>query len=159
MKIELPGTCPHCGGNVVVTAWECPQCGTHTQGHFQPCPFCRLNSDDNRMLFSFLMARGNLKEMEKDLGLSYPTLRGRLETLLSKLGIGGRATPDAVPPTPPPDPDRGRKIGSALEGLSSGTLSVDEALKRIRAAKSGSPTNENGDAKEETNGSVDKSEE
>jgi len=159
MKIDLPGTCPHCGGNVVVTAWECPQCGTHTQGHFQPCPFCRLDSEDNRLLFSFLMARGNLKEMEKDLGLSYPTLRGRLETLLSKLGIGGRATPDAVPAPVPPDPDRGKKIDSALEGISTGKLSVDEALKRIRAAKSGSATDTNAIAEEETNGSVDQNEE
>jgi hypothetical protein len=105
------------------------------------------------------MARGNLKEMEKDLGLSYPTLRGRLETLLSKLGIGGRATPDAVPAPVPPDPDRGKKIDSALEGISTGKLSVDEALKRIRAAKSGSATDTNAIAEEETNGSVDQNEE
>jgi hypothetical protein len=159
LKIELPGTCPHCGGNVVVTAWECPQCGTHTQGHFQPCHFCRLDSEDNRLLFSFLMARGNLKEMEKDLGLSYPTLRGRLETLLSKLGIGDRPTTDTTPPAAPPDPNQGKKIGSALEGLSAGTLSVDEALKRIRAAKSGSATAANDTAEEDTNGSFDQNEE
>jgi hypothetical protein len=156
MKIDLPGICPHCGGNVVVTAWECPQCGTHTQGHFQPCPFCRLNAEDNRVLFSFLMARGNLREMEKDLGLSYPTLRGRLEALLGKLGIGGRPTPDAAPI--PTDPDREKRIGSALEGISTGKLSVDEALQRIRAQKSDSPTENNKEAEEESNGSDDQNE-
>lgn len=157
MKIELPGICPHCGGHVVVTAWECPQCGTHTQGHFQPCPFCRLNAEENRLLFSFLIARGNLKEMEKDLELSYPTLRSRLEALIGKLGIGGRPTPDATPAPDPPDPERGKRIGLALEGISTGKLSVDEALRRIRA-KSGTPITEVDAVKEDTDGSVDQNE-
>lgn len=133
MKVDLPGTCPHCGSDVMVTAYECPHCGTHTQGQFRPCPFCRLDDADNRLLFSFLTARGNLKEMERDLGLSYPTLRSRMDALLARLGVSARLPRETADVTPKP-------VSEAIADLHAGKISVDEALARLRNERTNEET-------------------
>lgn len=55
---------------------------------FAPCEFCRLDEKDTEMLRVFLASRGNLREVEKHLGVSYPTARLRFSQLLDRLGLG-----------------------------------------------------------------------
>ena len=79
--------CPVCCGNVLVTVLSCEGCGTEVRGRFRENEFARLGGDDLTLLRAFVTARGNLKEVEEALSISYPTVRGRLEKLAVKLGL------------------------------------------------------------------------
>jgi hypothetical protein len=63
---------------------------------FRTCEFCALNDKEIEMLRVFLASRGNLREVEKHLGVSYPTARLRFAELLAKLGLGEAAEPEAA---------------------------------------------------------------
>lgn len=65
------------------------------RGHFSPCEFCSLDDDQRVLLRAFLASRGNAKELERHLAVSYPTARARLDDLLAALDI----TPTSVPAT------------------------------------------------------------
>ncbi len=67
-----------------------PGCGTTLEGEFSVGRFGRLSRDQLTLLESFLRSRGNLREMERELGISYPTVRGRVEALVRALGFGPR---------------------------------------------------------------------
>lgn len=60
---------------------------------FASCQFCALDDKDTELLRVFLSSRGNLREVEKHLGVSYPTARARFADLLDKLGLGAAAEP------------------------------------------------------------------
>ena len=78
--------CPSCGGHLVVTELTCPSCETVVRSRYAPCPFCRLAPDSLSFLEAFVKCRGNIKEMERALGISYPTVRGRLNAIIRELG-------------------------------------------------------------------------
>ena len=86
MRKVLEG-CPACGGTLDVTRQSCRECDTVVEGSFAPCLFCRLSPEGLDFAATFVKNRGNLKEMERELGLSYPTLRSRLNALLQELGF------------------------------------------------------------------------
>lgn len=111
-----PRDCPVCGARLLVTQLSCDGCGTELNGVFEPCRFCGLSGDDREVLDLFLRSRGNVKELERHLGVSYPTARARVDELLRKLELA---------PTPP-NPQL-----EMLEQLASGAISVDEALDRL----------------------------
>ncbi len=90
---RAPSDCPVCGDRLVVTRLGCGSCGTELAGIFAPCEFCALSASDLETLRVFLAARGNLRELEKHLGVSYPTARLRFTDLLTRLGL---AEPDSV---------------------------------------------------------------
>lgn len=90
---RAPHDCPVCGGDVITTRLGCPSCGSELAGEFAPCEFCQLDEADLATLKVFLASRGNLREVEKHLGVSYPTARTRLTELLVKLGLSGEADP------------------------------------------------------------------
>ena len=96
MAHDVISTCPVCEHELSVTRLHCRECGTTLEGEFSVGRFGRLNRDQLGLLESFLRSRGNLREMERELGLSYPTIRGRVETLVRILGLGG--SPDAAEP-------------------------------------------------------------
>jgi hypothetical protein len=113
---RAPHDCPVCGDELAVTRLSCTECGTELSGAFEACEFCVLGSDDRQVLRVFLASRGNMKELERHLGVSYPTARSRFDTLLGKLGIER--------PTVDPEVE-------LLESLARGDVGVDEALKRL----------------------------
>jgi len=80
-----------CGAQLAIIRLGCASCGTELAGVFQPCEFCALNDRETEMLRVFLSSRGNLREVEKHLGVSYPTARLRFAELLEKLGLGETA--------------------------------------------------------------------
>jgi hypothetical protein len=96
----------------------CPSCGTELSGLFEPCEFCGLADEDRDLLRVFLASRGNMKELERHLGVSYPTARARFDGLLDRLGVAGL-----------PAPARSRL--DILESLARGELDVDEAQQQL----------------------------
>lgn len=87
MKYKAPGQCPVCSEKLDITKLNCPKCHTAIEGVFQPCEFCRLPKDELNFLKVFIKCRGNIKDMEKELGLSYPTVRSKLDSLIQMLGF------------------------------------------------------------------------
>ena len=83
--------CPSCGGTLEIARLNCTSCETAILGRYQLCPFCRLSPEGTRFLLTFVRCRGNVKEMERELGISYWTVRRRLDGLIEELGV--TATP------------------------------------------------------------------
>lgn len=90
---RAPSNCPVCGDQLAVTRLGCASCGSELAGVFSSCDYCALSTGELEMLRVFLSSRGNLREVEKHLGVSYPTARLRFSQLLTKLGLGGDLDP------------------------------------------------------------------
>lgn len=86
MKYKAPGKCPVCGEKLSITKLGCPKCQTTLEGDFHPCEFCRLPEDELDFVKVFIKCRGNIKDVEKELGISYPTVRGKLDAVIRDLG-------------------------------------------------------------------------
>src|SRR5688572_25376248 len=72
MTHDVIATCPVCSGELTITRLHCRSCGTALEGEFGVGRFGRLDREQMALLESFLRSRGNLKEMERELGISYP---------------------------------------------------------------------------------------
>jgi hypothetical protein len=139
MPHDVISTCPVCASELAVTRLHCRTCGTTLEGDFSVGRFGRLNRDQLTLLESFLRSRGNLREMERELGISYPTVRSRVEALVRALGFGPRADADDVddPVGDGAVPPRTRE--EILQALARHEMSADEAAAAIRAlARTGS---------------------
>ena len=138
-RIDVPphdviATCPVCANELFVTRLRCGERGTTIEGEFGVGRFGRLNREQLALLESFLRSRGNLRDMERELSISYPTVRARVEALVRALGFGPRDEADAVPAaaaSPPDDILAGRR--EILERLSRRELSAEDAAEAIRA--------------------------
>ncbi len=127
MKYKAPGKCPVCGERLSITKLGCPKCSTMIEGDFQPCEFCRLPEDDLDFLKVFVKNRGSIKDVERDLGISYPTVRGRLDALIRNLGYE-TALKDALEDSRSEEAAR----SGILERLSRGEISAKEATQQIK---------------------------
>jgi len=94
MPHDVISTCPVCAGELAITRLHCRSCGTTLEGDFSVGRFGRLSREQLALLESFLRSRGNLRDMERELGLSYPTVRSRVEALVRSLGFGPRSDGD-----------------------------------------------------------------
>jgi hypothetical protein len=130
---DVIATCPVCANELSVTRLRCGDCGTTIEGEFGVGRFGRLTREQTALLESFLRSRGNLRDMERELAISYPTVRARVEALIRALGFGPRDEAEAAPPTAPDGDDilAGRR--EVLERLSRHELSAEEAAEAIRA--------------------------
>ncbi len=79
-------TCPACSGRLAVERMRCPGCGLAVEGDFTTSRLGLLPLEQQRFVEVFLAARGNIREVERILGVSYPTVRKRLEAVLASLG-------------------------------------------------------------------------
>ena len=86
-------SCPSCGADLEVTRLGCPSCGIVILGQFAPCPFCALSPEDMEFVHTFISCRGNVREMERALGISYWTVRRMLDDLIRKLGYEVESIP------------------------------------------------------------------
>jgi hypothetical protein len=102
-----------------LTRLSCPSCETELSGAFTQCEFCVLSDEDREVLRVFLASRGNMKELERHLAVSYPTARARFDGLLTKLGI------ERAPVTPAADRVQ------LMEQVARGEIDIDEALRRL----------------------------
>lgn len=82
----MPTHCPVSGEPLEVTRLHAPRSGVAIEGRFLPNEFALLDRESLDLLRLFVKVRGNLKELERILGVSYPTVRGRFESLLRALG-------------------------------------------------------------------------
>ena len=133
MPHDVISTCPVCASELAVTRLHCRSCGTTLEGDFSVGRFGRLNREQLALLESFLRSRGNLREMERELGISYPTVRSRVEALVRALGFGARAETDE-PDEPASEPTTdGRSREEILQALARHEMSADDAAAAIRA--------------------------
>ena len=134
MPHDVISTCPVCANELSVTRLHCGSCGTTLEGDFSVGRFGRLTREQLALLESFLRSRGNLREMERELGISYPTVRGRVEALVRALGFGPRADADE------PDPvvaeaagDRAATRQQILERLANHEIDAEAAAAALRS--------------------------
>jgi len=123
MPFPIPFVCPACTEQMTVTELSCPNCQTRVQGVFSTSGINRLSVEQMQFVEVFLRCRGNIKEVERDLKISYPTVRSRLDQIIQAMGY---AVPSHVEES---------AMGTAndvLDALSAGELSFEEALKRIK---------------------------
>jgi len=133
MAHDVISTCPVCSGELSVTRLRCGSCGTTLEGEFSVGRFARLTRDQTALLESFLRSRGNLRDIERELGISYPTVRARVEALVRALGFGPRSDDDTVPAddsTPAAVPQTRESI---LERLARREITAEDAATAIRA--------------------------
>lgn len=135
---DVIATCPVCQSELSVTRLRCGACGTTIEGEFSVGRFGRLSREQQAVLESFLRSRGNLREMERELGISYPTVRARVESLVRALGFGPREaepteTGDGEPPGAASVDDIAERRREVLERLARRELSAEDAAVAIRA--------------------------
>ncbi|TMD39902.1 MAG: DUF2089 domain-containing protein [Chloroflexi bacterium] len=118
-----PSNCPVCDHRLATTRLTCPECSTELSGAFTSCEFCVLTDEDREVLRVFLASRGNMKDLERHLGVSYPTARARFDTLLTKLGIERAPAPAS--------PSR----LELMEQVARGEIDIDEALRRLEPTR------------------------
>jgi len=136
MVHDVIATCPVCSDELTITRLHCRSCGTALEGEFGVGRFGRLDREQLGLLESFLRSRGNLKEMERELGISYPTVRGRVDALVRALGLA-----DGAPDEEPLDQDASEPAGvdpaaerrDILERLARKEIDADEAAAALRA--------------------------
>jgi hypothetical protein len=144
MVHDVIATCPVCADELTITRLHCRSCGSALEGEFGVGRFGRLDREQMSLLESFLRSRGNLKEMERELGISYPTVRGRVDALVRALGLSDGAAveedhdmhPDDQPPSTATDAAAERR--SILERLARKEIGAEEAAAALRAIGDGS---------------------
>jgi hypothetical protein len=133
MPHDVISTCPVCASELAVTRLHCRACGTTLEGEFSVGRFGRLSKEQLALLESFLRSRGNLRDMERELGISYPTVRSRVEALVRALGFGPRdGAEDADDAAATATADLATARQSILERLAKREISADEAATAIR---------------------------
>ena len=132
MAHDVISTCPVCAGELAVTRLRCGSCGTTLEGEFSVGRFARLTREQTALLESFLRSRGNLRDIERELGISYPTVRARVEALVRALGFGPRSDEDPAAATDDATHEPLTRE-SILERLASREISAEDAAEAIRA--------------------------
>jgi hypothetical protein len=106
-----------------VAELRCPDCDLSVGGRFERCEFCALAPDQLSFLRLFVSRRGNLREVERELGVSYPTVRARLDDVLAALGYPVSLESAA---------ERRERRRRVLEDLKAGKVSPEEATRALR---------------------------
>jgi hypothetical protein len=115
--------CPSCDGNLTVARLDCPDCKISIEGEFAPPSLLKLTGAQIDFVEVFVKNRGVIREVERELGVSYPTVRARLDEVITALGYSAKSGPEASPLD-----DSGSRRRSVLADLKDGKISPDEAL-------------------------------
>jgi hypothetical protein len=118
----VPGRCPVCGEAMAVTRVYCRHCDTAVEGHFSLGKFDRLTPEQLQFAELFIRCEGKITRVEEEMGLSYPSVRGRLHDLIRALGYEVGAEPAGI------SPEERQRI---LEELAQGDISAEEALELL----------------------------
>ena len=121
---RLLTTCPVCGEPLEVVRLLCRNCDTLLEGHFDLGRLGRLTPEQIHFVETFVRCEGRLNRMERELELSYPTLRARLADVIRQMGF-------AVGPEPAASaPDERHRI---LDDLAAGRISSEDAMRALEA--------------------------
>jgi len=112
--------CSVCGEKLRITCLHCIKCNTQYQGSFHFDKFSYLTAEQKYFIEIFLKCRGNIKEVEKELNISYPTVRSRLNDIIRALGYD----------LPSESPQVNKK--EIIDSLSKGEITYEEAMKMIK---------------------------
>jgi hypothetical protein len=82
--MKIPPKCPSCGQKLVISRMACTGCHSTLEGSFDLCPVCRFEPDLERLFDLFMTSRGNLKQVERRMDCSYPTVRAKMEEMFRK---------------------------------------------------------------------------
>lgn len=121
MAYPVPNPCPVCLHPVQITEVYCKHCDTTVRGHFNTHAFHRLSREQLEFVEVFVKCRGNIKEVERELGISYPTVRNRLEQVIAAMGY----------PAQQLNPEESKRRKEILERLNRGEITTEEALKTL----------------------------
>jgi len=116
-------SCPVCGERLSVVRLHCRSCDTTIEGHFEIGRLGRLNAEQLAFVETFIRCEGKLNRMERELGLSYPTLRARLTEIIRDLGF-----PVGVEAAAPGDEERHR----ILDDLAAGRITSEQAMRLLQ---------------------------
>jgi hypothetical protein len=116
------GKCPHCSSEMVVTRLHCRNCDSSMEGQFTLGKFYHLTPEQLSFVETFVRCEGKITRVEEELGISYPTVRGRLTDVIRALGYEVRVDQQASQ----------RERREVLDRLSRGDVSLDEALDLLR---------------------------
>jgi hypothetical protein len=116
MAYKILSRCPVCNSKLKVVKLKCDNCGTVIENEFELSKFAYLSAEELNFIEVFLKCRGSIKDVEKELGISYPTVRGKLDDVLSSLGytVTKEKSPDNK---------------EVLDSLEKGEITPDEAIK------------------------------
>lgn len=127
MVYPMPGNCPVCGETLEVTRLNCHHCGTTIEGNFALGRLSRLNAEQIFFVETFVRCEGTIKRVEKELGISYPTVRSRLRDVIRALGY------EVVSDLAAEDDHLSEEERSAvLDRLYKGEITSEEALELLR---------------------------
>ncbi len=120
MKKEVLGICPVCSKKLKVTRLKCFNCKTVIESDFELDKFNYLTKEQKYFVEIFIKNRGNIKEIEKDIGISYPTVRRNLDEVIKALGYNVNKDEEEI------------NKKEVLDKLSKGEISSEEALKILK---------------------------
>ena len=123
MANKLLGKCPVCGDNLKITTLKCSGCQTSINGSFVLDKFSSLTSDQLYFVEIFIKSRGNIKEVEREMGISYPTVRNKLDNVIEALGYNLQDSPD--------DPASAKRK-EILDSLEKGEITSGEAVELLQ---------------------------
>ncbi len=123
MKPSL-NKCPVCGSDMMVTGYHCETCDTSIQGRFANSAFPGLTTEQIDFVQTFVRCEGKITRMEDELGLSYPTIRNRLQEVIRAMGYepGKDESPEI-------DDEKRR---TTLEDLDTGKITAEDAMRILR---------------------------
>lgn len=107
--------CPVCEEQMKITKLKCSHCNTLIENEFSFSKFEQLSKEQLNFVEVFLACRGNIKDVEKHLGISYPTVRGKLDTINNILGLTIKE-------------DTSKEKQRIMDMLECGEISSDEAI-------------------------------
>jgi hypothetical protein len=136
--------CPSCHGELEIRELYCPACDIQMRGRFDPAdgsPFAHLSDEQEAFLRLFVLSRGNLSDVERSLGVSYPTVRSKLDDLINAVSAG-EATQAAVTGRPPvgdsTTSERSLTRSEILARVADGRLSTDDGMALLKQMANGS---------------------
>ncbi len=123
MVHDLIGKCPVCSENLRITKLRCPNCHTEISGDFQLDKFLRLNKEQLKFVEVFIKSRGNIKDVEREMGISYPTVRNKLDDVIEALGYNAEESPDDT---------TSEKRKEILDSLEKGEIDSQKAVEMLK---------------------------
>jgi hypothetical protein len=115
--------CPSCEGNLTVTSLGCPECSINIDGEFALPQLLKLTRAQIDFIEVFIKNRGIIREVERELGISYPTVRARLDEVIQALGYSSKSAADDETAD-----DSSARRRSVLADLKAGRITPEEAL-------------------------------
>ncbi len=139
MARKVLESCPSCGGTLEITEVHCLDCDARVQARFRADDFSGLSEEQSAFLRVFVTSRGNLSEVEKRLGVSYPTVRAKLDEVIARLESPQPATrATTASGTAGRRPTMGQTVGETLRAEIGAVVraTLDDVLGRGATARS-----------------------